>query len=83
MFCKWYLTNVRHVGKILRGNCNAGVASTTMKGDLGMFEMSVSKSGIANLLSIPQIEKNGFGVITDTLGEWLVYTPQGEKIVSM
>ena len=83
MFCKRYLTNIRQAGKILRRNCNAGAISSTPKGDLGMFEMWVNESRIANLLSIPQLEKDGFRVVTDTLGEWVVYTPQGEKIVFM
>ena len=83
MFCKQYLTKVREAGKTLRGNCNAGVTSTTMKGDFGMFEMWVNESGIANLLSILKLEKDSFRVTTDTLGEWVVYPPQGEHIVFM
>ena len=45
-----------------------------------MFEMWVNESGIANLLSIPQLEKDGFRVTSDTHRKWVVYTPQGEKI---
>ena len=43
--------------------------------------MRVNESRITNLLSIPQLEKHGFRVTTDTLTELVVYTPQGEKIV--
>ena len=81
MFCKCYLTNVCPAGKILCGNFNAGVMSTSTKGQLGTFEMWINKSAIANLLSIPQPEKDCFCVTTDTLPGWVVHTPQGEKIV--
>ena len=63
--------------KVLCGNCNAGVTSTSTKGELGMFDMWVNDNGIANLISVPQLEKDGFHATTDTLAEWLVYTPQG------
>ena len=52
-----------------------------MKGDIRMFEIWVNKSGIANLLSISQLEKDGSRVVTDTHREWVVCTPQGEKIL--
>ena len=75
MFCKRYLKNIRQAGKTLLGNCNADVTSTTMKGNLGIFEMWFNESGVANILSIPQLEENGFRVTTDTLGGWVVHTP--------
>ena len=42
--------------------------------------MWVNKGGIANLLSIPQLEKDGFRVTSDTHGEWIMYSPRGEKL---
>ena len=54
-----------------------------MKGDLRMTEIWVDESGIANLLSIPELKNDGFCITTDSLTEWVVYMPQpqGEKIV--
>ena len=49
--------------------------------DLGIFKMWVNEGGIANLLSIPQLEKDGFRVTSDTHGEWIVHSPRGEKLV--
>ena len=72
MFVKWYLKNVRDAGRILRGNCNAGVRESSHVGDLGIFKMWLNEGGIANLLSIQQLEKDGFRVTTDTHGEWSV-----------
>ena len=66
MFITWYLKNVRDAGKTIRGNCNAGVKLCTKVGDLGFFKMWINEGGIANLLSIPQREKDGFRVRSDT-----------------
>ena len=41
--------------------------------------MWLNEGGIANLLSIPQLEKDGFRVTSDTHGEWIIHSPQGEK----
>ena len=43
--------------------------------------MWVNEGDIANLLSIPQLEKDGFRVTSDTHGEWIVHLPRGEKFV--
>ena len=38
-------------------------------------------AGIANLLSIPQLEEDRFKVRDDTNGDWIVTSPSGEDIV--
>ena len=81
MFRRWNLNNIRQVDRVLRGNCNAGVTTTSTKGHLCVFDMWLNESGIANLLSIPQLEADGFRVTCDTDTNWVVYTPQGHKIV--
>ena len=48
--------------------------------DLGIFKMWLNEGGIVNLLSIPQPEKDSFRVTTDIHEEWIVYSPQGEKL---
>ena len=53
----------------------------TQVGDLGIFKMWLNEGGIANLLSIPQLEKDGFQVMSDTLGEWIVHSPRGKQLV--
>ena len=53
MFVRWYLKNVRDAGRLLRGNCNAGVSESPQIGDLEVFEMWLNEGGIPNLLSIP------------------------------
>ena len=68
MFADFWLENIHKVGKILRGSCNAGVTtSDTMGTLLGVFEVWVNMTGIANLLSLPQLEEDGFRIRYDTL----------------
>ena len=43
--------------------------------------MWINKHGIANLLSIPQLEDDGFIVKYDTHGECTILTPKGKNIV--
>ena len=75
------LDNVHEVDTILKGNCNAGVTTSNEKGWFGTFKMWINKKGIANLLSIPQLEDDGFRIIYDTLKEWVLITPEGKTIV--
>ena len=48
---------------------------------LGLFNMWINKKGIANLLSTPQLEDDGYRVTCDTLTNWVVHNPQGEQIM--
>ena len=42
--------------------------------------MWLNENGIANLISIPKLEADGYVVRTDTKGEWQAVTPEGETI---
>lgn len=81
-FVEWLLKNVRVVDTILKGNCNAGVTTSNEKGTFGgQFDLWLNRNGIANLLSIPQLEEDGYVINYSTHGEWVVTTPQGKEIV--
>ena len=67
MFVTKCLKNIRKRNTVLRGNCNAGVTTSTRKGVLGLFYMWINKKGIANLLSTPQLEDDGYRITCDTL----------------
>ena len=43
--------------------------------------MWLNENGIANLISIPKLEADGYIVRTDTKGEWQVVTPEGGTIL--
>ena len=80
-FVDWMLSDVHKVSTMLRGNCNAGVTSTNVKGYYGLWEFWLNKKGIANLLPIPQLEKDGYVVDYNTKRDWVVTTPSGKEIV--
>ena len=49
-------------------------------GDLGILKTWVNEGGITNLLSIPELKRDGFRVTSGTHGEWIVSLPQGKKL---
>ena len=54
--------------------------STNVKVTYGMWEFWLNKKGITNLLSVPQIEKDGFIIDYNTNHDWVVTTPTDEKL---
>ena len=64
-------------GTILVGTCNAGVTSSTQKVYYGKFHMWVNKNGMANLISIPCLEQEGYHIKYYSDDQWVVKTPQG------
>jgi hypothetical protein len=82
-FNKSLLSNINETGVVLRGKCNAGVSSTKWKEDWNGIEVWYNPNGIANLLSMGELEKLGFLVAYHTNGEWVVTSPKGERIVFM
>ena len=80
-FVDWCLENVHDVSMHLTGHCNAGTTTCKQKGYYGVFKMWLNKNGIANLLSIPQLEQDGFVIDYNTKRNWTVTTPQGKDIV--
>ena len=58
--------------------CNAGVIHSDEKGQLlDMFNVWLVEHGIANLLSIPTLERDGHKVTYDSWDAWQVHTPDG------
>ena len=67
VFSDKYLEEVKEVGVTLYGKCNAGEVFSNEKGMLlDMFCMWLVRNGIANLLSIPCLERDGYQVTYDT-----------------
>ena len=76
MYSSEYLEDVRKVGVTLHAKCNAGEVFSNEQGVLlDMFNMWLVKNGIANLLSVNCLERDGFRVTSDSLGDWLVTSP--------
>ena len=75
------LHNVRTVDRVLKGNCNAGVVTSSEKGFFGKWDLWLNRNGIANLLSISLLEECGYVVDYNIAREWVIMTPQGTEIV--
>ena len=65
----------------LKGHCNAGVTTCKEQGYYGVFKMWLNRNGIANLLSIPQLEQDGYIINYNTKRDWVVTTSQGKEII--
>ena len=47
----------------------------------GKLKIWLNERGIANLLSIPMLEKARYIVTTHTYGKWVVISPEGEEVI--
>ena len=56
------LSNVKTGNTVLQGQCNAGVSTSAEKGVYGLWSFWLNEKGIMNLLSIPQLEKDGYTI---------------------
>ena len=63
-FVKEFLRNIVENKGTMKGNCNAGETEITKRGYFGKLRAWLNENGIANLLSIPQLEKDGYTVST-------------------
>ena len=61
-FVRNMLSNVKTGNTVLQGNCNTGVSTSQEKGVHGLWSFWLNEKGIANLLSIPQLEKDGYTI---------------------
>eukprot|EP00957_Ditylum_brightwellii_P002007 154705-Ditylum_brightwellii.AAC.1 len=75
------LSDVKVVGTVLQGNCNVGVFTSNEKGAYELWSFWLNKKGIANLLSIPQLEKDGYTLNYNTKRNWVFTTPSGKGLL--
>ena len=64
----------------MTGSCNAGTTKIKKKGYFGDLQVWLNEQGVANLISIPMLEKDGYSVSKTTTGDWKVVTPGGDTI---
>jgi hypothetical protein len=82
VFTNEHLDHLCPKGTTPCANCNAGTMFATKKGwYLDLFHLWLVRNGLANLLSLPQLEDNGFYVEYHKGRKWVVTTPQGNEIV--
>ena len=75
VFAYWCLNNIHKVEAYQKGRCNAGVTICKEQGYCGVFKMWLNRTGIANLLLIPQLEQDGYIIGYNTARNWVVATP--------
>ena len=61
-FLKEVLKNIVENKGTMNGNCNAGETKITKRGYFGKLRVWLNENGIANLLSLSQLEKDGYSV---------------------
>eukprot|EP00957_Ditylum_brightwellii_P082920 6304766-Ditylum_brightwellii.AAC.1 len=76
------LSDVKADGTILQGNCNVGVSTSKEKGAYRLWNFWLNEKGIANLLSIPQLEKDGYTIDYNTKRTGLSQCPQARVLCS-
>ena len=80
-FTKKHMRQVVEVGQKLSGDCNAGTTYSSQKGWVGrLFHVWLVENGIANVLSVGQLEQEGFHISYETGGDWVVRTPEGKSL---
>ena len=65
-----HLADIESHKQMLRGHCNAGITKTNKKGKFGELDVWYNPIGIANILSLPLLEKKGYHMQYQTGGEW-------------
>ena len=77
MCSKNRLTRIHMTKHYLRQNCNAGSKLTNVQGYWQGIPFWYNSTGIANLLSLPKLEKSGWIIEYKTGGTWTAMSPQG------
>ena len=65
----------------LKSDCNTGTTYSKRKGWWKCFHVWLVESGISNLLRITHPKVDGFTIYYNTKLDWVVTTPEGERIV--
>jgi len=78
IFTAMHLDEINKVSTTLRGRCNTGTATSDEKSMyLSLFEIWLIHNGIANLLSVAQLELDGFRLMYAVCTTWYIYCPDG------
>ena len=73
-----FLSRLRAVAAGIKINCNAGAAVTNMKGKFGRLNMWYLPNGIANILSMQELEKMYRITYASWEGFYVMHTPRGK-----
>ena len=75
-----YATKLHQHKSTLYGESNVRFLVINNKDKLGTLETWINPEVTSNIFSTPKLKKDGYKIIHDTKGEYLVYTPEGKVI---
>ena len=75
------MSNVKTVDTVLQGNCNTGASMSKEKGTYGFWNFVLNEKGIAILLSVHQLEKDGYSVDYNTKRDWVITIPSSKCLL--
>ena len=81
MCTKKHLERLHSTKIYLRQNCNAGSKITNTQGYWNNMPFWYNDTGIANLLSVPKLEKAGWVIAYKTGGRWVARSPEGQVLL--
>ena len=76
-----FLERIHTTMTYLRQNCNAGSKVTNKQGYWMGIPFWLNETGIANLLSLPKLEKAGWVIEYKTGGHWHAIAPDGMTLI--
>ncbi len=80
-FAAEHLVNIHDTGVVLRQHCNAGTNLTGKAGFWRNIRFWYNKDGIANLISVPQLESDGYILEYGSKHGWVAHGPDGFTMV--
>eukprot|EP00804_Cyclotella_cryptica_P008701 CCRYP_018547-RA/>CCRYP_018547-RA protein AED:0.32 eAED:0.32 QI:0/-1/0/1/-1/1/1/0/427 len=80
-FAAEHLENIHDTGVVLKQHCNAGTNTTGKAGFWRNIKFWYNEGGIANLISAPQLESDGYILEYVTTLGWLVHGPDGKTMI--
>ena len=73
-----FLKNIKTEARALKINCNAGAISTNRRGECGNLKVWYLPEGIANIISMHELESLYRITYDSWAGYYVVHTPEGE-----
>ena len=80
-FVRDMLSDTKTVDMVLQENYNTGVSVSKEKGIYGLWIFWLKEKGIENLLSMPQLKKDGYSIDCNTKRDWVITTPSGKCLL--
>lgn len=79
---KEHLVGLHEVNEVQHASCSTSASILNKKEWMAEnFHLRLVRGGIANLISVPKLERVGCHLVHKAGGQWIACTPRGENIV--